>query len=191
MSKVEKGSVVKFYDNNGVLDGGTVVDIIESEGKIKVCLINTLIGKRIQKPYEDIVLCKYQRKGKVSEAFINKLQKEIVKENKERVKSSVDTRSTIEEVVPVKSVSENEIVDRNLINNLQLEIAEKNERIKELEDQILILNKRSFDIPFEDNHVKTIIAMKQSLMSCFNGDASGISVVPLLTLIMELNKIER
>lgn len=83
MSKIVKGIVVKFYDNEGLLDGGTVIEIIEKEGS-RICLINTLEGKRIQKNEADIVPIKYQGVGKPSSTFLNKVKKALIKE-KQRI----------------------------------------------------------------------------------------------------------
>lgn len=104
MSKIVKGIVVKFYDNEGLLDGGTVIEIIEKEGS-RICLINTLEGKRIQKNEADIVPIKYQRVGKPSSTFLNKVKKALIKENRELKKSLIPT------VVSVKEKKKEEISD--------------------------------------------------------------------------------
>ena len=77
-NQIEQGIVVKFAENNGMLNGGTVVSILD-DSRIA---INTLDGRNIVKNAADVEICRYQRRGKASKSFLTKLQKELDKKNK-------------------------------------------------------------------------------------------------------------
>lgn len=191
MSKIVKGIVVKFYDNEGLLDGGTVIEIIEKEGS-RICLINTLEGKRIQKNEADIVPIKYQRVGKPSSTFLNKVKKALIKENRELKKSLIPT------VVSVKEKKKEEISDSPIPlpvmkvgypdEALFSELKEAKERITELERRNEELSKNVCSAVSEDKYHKTIVAMRKSIICLTKGEDSE-AMTSLLDLILELNDI--
>lgn len=191
MSKIVKGIVVKFYDNEGLLDGGTVIEIIEKEGS-RICLINTLEGKRIQKNEADIVPIKYQRVGKPSSTFLNKVKKALIKENRELKKSLIPT------VVSVKEKIKEEISDSPTPlpvmkvgypdEALFSELKEAKERITELERRNEELSKNVCSVVSEDKYRKTIVAMRKSIICLTKGEDSE-AMTSLLDLILELNDI--
>lgn len=191
MSKIVKGIVVKFYDNEGLLDGGTVIEIIEKEGS-RICLINTLEGKRIQKNETDIVPIKYQRVGKPSSTFLNKVKKALIKENRELKKSLIPT------VVSVKEKIKEEISDSPTPlpvmkvgypdEALFSELKEAKERITELERRNEELSKNVCSAVSEDKYHKTIVAMRKSIICLTKGEDSE-AMTSLLDLILELNDI--
>jgi hypothetical protein len=191
MSKIVKGIVVKFYDNEGLLDGGTVIEIIEKEGS-RICLINTLEGKRIQKNEADIVPIKYQRVGKPSSTFLNKVKKALIKENRELKKSLIPT------VVSVKEKIKEEISDSPTPlpvmkvgypdEALFSELKEAKERITELERRNEELSKNVCSVVSEDKYHKTIVAMRKSIICLTKGEDSE-AMTSLLDLILELNDI--
>lgn len=191
MSKIVKGIVVKFYDNEGLLDGGTVIEIIEKEGS-RICLINTLEGKRIQKNEADIVPIKYQRVGKPSSTFLNKVKKALIKENRELKKSLIPT------VVSVKEKIKEEISDSPTPlpvmkvgypdETLFSELKEAKERITELERRNEELSKNVCSAVSEDKYHKTIVAMRKSIICLTKGEDSE-AMTSLLDLILELNDI--
>lgn len=191
MSKIVKGIVVKFYDNEGLLDGGTVIEIIEKEGS-RICLINTLEGKRIQKNEADIVPIKYQRVGKPSSTFLNKVKKALIKENRELKKSLIPT------VVSVKEKIKEEISDSptplpvmkvgHPDEALFSELKEAKERITELERRNEELSKNVCSAVSEDKYHKTIVAMRKSIICLTKGEDSE-AMTSLLDLILELNDI--
>jgi hypothetical protein len=191
MSKIVKGIVVKFYDNEGLLDGGTVIEIIEKEGS-RICLINTLEGKRIQKNEADIVPIKYQRVGKPSSTFLNKVKKALIKENRELKKSLIPT------VVSVKEKIKEEISDSPTPlpvmkvgypdEALFSELKEAKERITELERRNEELSKNVCSAVSEDKYHKTIVAMRKSIICLTKGEDSE-AMTSLLDLILELNDI--
>lgn len=191
MSKIVKGIVVKFYDNEGLLDGGTVIEIIEKEGS-RICLINTLEGKRIQKNEADIVPIKYQRVGKPSSTFLNKVKKALIKENRELKKSLIPTVVSVKEKIkeeisdsptplPVMKVS---YPDEALFSELK----EAKERITELERRNEELSKNVCSAVSEDKYHKTIVAMRKSIICLTKGEDSE-AMTSLLDLILELNDI--
>lgn len=186
MSKIVKGIVVKFYDNEGFLDGGTVIEIIEKEGA-RICLINTIEGKRIQKNEKDIIPIKYQRVGKSSATFLNKVKKSLIKENRELKKSLIPVREKTTEIsdsptpLPVVKVSHSNEV-------LLSELKEAKERINELERRNEELSKNVCSAASEDKYHKTIIAMKKSIICLTKGEDSE-AMTSLLDLILELNDI--
>lgn len=191
MSKIVKGIVVKFYDNEGLLDGGTVIEIIEKEGS-RICLINTLEGKRIQKNEADIVPIKYQRVGKPSSTFLNKVKKALIKENRELKKSLIPT------VVSVKGKIKEEISDSPTPSPVMKvgypdealfsELKEAKERITELERRNEELSKNVCSAVSEDKYHKTIVAMRKSIICLTKGEDSE-AMTSLLDLILELNDI--
>lgn len=191
MSKIVKGIVVKFYDNEGLLDGGTVIEIIEKEGS-RICLINTLEGKRIQKNEADIVPIKYQRVGKPSSTFLNKVKKALIKENRELKKSLIPT------VVSVKEKIKEEISDSPTPSPVMKvgypdealfsELKEAKERITELERRNEELSKNVCSAVSEDKYHKTIVAMRKSIICLTKGEDSE-AMTSLLDLILELNDI--
>lgn len=57
MDFVKAGKVVKFIDENGEKNAGTVVEIVKQQG-IKKAVINTIEGKTIVKNLKDLYLVK-------------------------------------------------------------------------------------------------------------------------------------
>lgn len=61
MSKIKVGSIVKFTDSEGRLDGGTVVDFLRKDNQ-DCLLINSLEGRKIVKNRNDVSLIQRQAK---------------------------------------------------------------------------------------------------------------------------------
>lgn len=72
MAKIKKGSIVKFTDPDGFLDGETVVDFTRKDN-VEYLLINNLEGKNIAKKRVDVQLIERQQRGRVP--FENKFSK--------------------------------------------------------------------------------------------------------------------
>lgn len=80
MAKIKKGSIVKFTDPDGFLDGGTVVDFTRKDN-VEYLLINNLEGKNIAKKRIDVQLIERQQRGRVPVKFMEDLKAELHKAN--------------------------------------------------------------------------------------------------------------
>jgi len=80
MAKIKKGSIVKFTDSDGFLDGGTVVDFTRKDN-VEYLLINNLEGKNIAMKRIDVQLIERQQRGRVPVKFMEDLKAEFHKVN--------------------------------------------------------------------------------------------------------------
>ena len=69
MSKIKVGSIVKFTDSEGRLDGGTVIDFLRKDNQ-ECLLINSLEGKKIVKKRVEVSLIQRQQRGRVAASFL-------------------------------------------------------------------------------------------------------------------------
>lgn len=79
MDFVKAGKVVKFIDENGEKNVGTVVEIVKQQG-IKKAVINTIEGKTIIKNLKDLYLVKNEVRGKRSISVLKEVAEELGKE---------------------------------------------------------------------------------------------------------------
>ncbi len=79
MDFVKAGKVVKFIDENGEKNAGTVVEIVKQQG-IKKAVINTIEGKTIIKNLKDLYLVKNEVRGKRSISVLKEVAEELGKE---------------------------------------------------------------------------------------------------------------
>lgn len=79
MDFVKAGKVVKFIDENGEKNAGTVVEIVKQQG-IKKAVINTIEGKTIVKNLKDLYLVKNEVRGKRSISVLKEVAEELGKE---------------------------------------------------------------------------------------------------------------
>lgn len=107
MSKIKVGSIVKFTDSEGRLDGGTVVDFLRKDNQ-DCLLINSLEGRKIVKNRNDVSLIQRQQRGKVPASFLSDLKKECDKVN---IQAGLDT-IPYEEKVPEPSLHKESYQDQ-------------------------------------------------------------------------------
>lgn len=79
MDFVKAGKVVKFIDENGEKNAGTVVEIVKQQG-IKKAVINTIEGKTIIKNLKALYLVKNEVRGKRSISVLKEVAEELGKE---------------------------------------------------------------------------------------------------------------
>lgn len=79
MDFVKAGKVVKFIDENGEKNAGTVVEIVKQQG-IKKAVINTIEGKTIIKNLKGLYLVKNEVRGKRSISVLKEVAEELGKE---------------------------------------------------------------------------------------------------------------
>lgn len=137
-NQIEQGLVVKFNEGEK-LNGGTIVKIIDDS----LVAINTLDGKNVIKNISDIIVCKYQRKGKVSNSFINKLKKEIKEssvEQEEKQEKQIDfDNKGIKKVE--KLIKEDKVITD--VDNRDNIIKLQNKTINALKNSLLLLQKEN------------------------------------------------
>lgn len=97
MSKIKVGSVVKFTDSEGRLDGGTVIDFLRKDNQ-ECLLINSLEGKKIVKKRVEVSLIQRQQRGRVAASFLVDMKEEFDKANKEAGLGIIPMEEKTEEV---------------------------------------------------------------------------------------------
>lgn len=212
MSKIKVGSIVKFTDSEGRLDGGTVVDFLRKDNQ-DCLLINSLEGRKIVKNRNDVSLIQRQQRGKVPASFLSDLKKEcdkvniqagldtipyeekvpepvIVKSTQNQVKQRMGVSSEAKEVPPyVSSYLDNKLSDEN--NNLSHQIALKDEEIDRLNSEINSLRNREEKSinSVNENLVFTVKTLGDALLIS-SLQKEGEVVSELLKIINKLNNIE-
>lgn len=140
-NQIEQGLVVKFNEGEN-LNGGTIVEII---GDSRVA-INTLDGRNIVKNISDVIVCKYQRKGKVSNSFINKLKKEIKEsssvEQKEKQEQQIDFVKDSKNVEKTEKLTKEDKIITDIDNRDNI-IKLQNKTINALKNSLLLLQKEN------------------------------------------------
>lgn len=142
-NQIEQGLVVKFNEGEN-LNGGTIVEIIDDSR----VAINTLDGRNIVKNISDVIVCKYQRKGKVSNSFINKLKKEIKESSSIETEQKEKQEQQIDFIEDNKNVEKTENLikeDKNIIDidNRDNIIKLQNKTINALKNSLLLLQKEN------------------------------------------------
>lgn len=216
MSKIKVGSVVKFTDSEGRLDGGTVVDFLRKDNQ-DCLLINSLEGRKIVKNRNDVSLIQRQQRGKVPASFLSDLKKECDKVNiqagldtipyEEKVQEPAIVKSTqnqvkqkdggvsseAKEVPPyVSSYLDNKLKKlKEENNNLSHQIALKDEEIDRLNSEINSLRNREEKSinSVNENLVFTVKTLGDALLIS-SLQKEGEVVSELLKIINKLNNIE-
>lgn len=215
MSNIKVGSIVKFTDSEGRLDGGTVVDFLRKDNQ-DCLLINSLEGRKIVKNRNDVSLIQRQQRGKVPASFLSDLKKEcdkvniqagldiipyeekvqepvIVKSTQNQVKQKDGVSSEAKEVPPyVSSYLDNKLKKlKEENNNLSHQIALKDEEIDRLDSEINSLRNREEKSinSVNENLVFTVKTLGDALLIS-SLQKEGEVVSELLKIINKLNIIE-
>lgn len=215
MSNIKVGSIVKFTDSEGRLDGGTVVDFLRKDNQ-DCLLINSLEGRKIVKNRNDVSLIQRQQRGKVPASFLSDLKKEcdkvniqagldiipyeekvqepvIVKSTQNQVKQKDGVSSEAKEVPPyVSSYLDNKLKKlKEENNNLSHQIALKDEEIDRLNSEINSLRNREEKSinSVNENLVFTVKTLGDALLIS-SLQKEGEVVSELLKIINKLNIIE-
>lgn len=104
MSKATQGNVVKFYDIDGKLNGGTIIDIIQKDN-VDCALINTLEDRKIIKKLNELTPIKRQQRGRISAKFMDDLKEEIHTENKSIIENVTSTPTSSNDAERTPSTS--------------------------------------------------------------------------------------
>lgn len=197
MAKIKKGSIVKFTDPDGFLDGGTVVDFTRKDN-VEYLLINNLEGKNIAKKRTDVQLIERQQRGRVPVKFMEDLKAELHKANEaaglvrepqmggseEQPKESV-----IEEIIEQSEVESNS--EQNLLNQC-VEIDYLNKVVRSLEAENKSLRNKISELELINPNVKLILTIKglgnALTMAALEKEADVVA--ELLKVINQLNDIE-
>lgn len=197
MAKIKKGSIVKFTDSDGFLDGGTVVDFTRKDN-VEYLLINNLEGKNIAKKRTDVQLIERQQRGRVPVKFMEDLKAELHKANEaaglvrepqmggseEQPKESV-----IEEIIEQSEVESNS--EQNLLNQC-VEIDYLNKVVRSLEAENKSLRNKISELELINPNVKLILTIKglgnALTMAALEKEADVVA--ELLKVINQLNDIE-
>ena len=155
-NQIEQGIVVKFVEPDGLLNGGTVVSILD-DSRIA---INTLDGRNIVKYAADVEICRYQRRGKASKSFLTKLQKELDKKNAPIISQK-----------PTTAVIEIEKKIEELPSELQ------NTIVAPLSSDAVIIPTTDNKDHIIDLQAKTINALKNTIILFQKGDAMWLEEI--------------
>lgn len=199
MAKIKKGSIVKFTDPDGFLDGGIVVDFTRKDN-VEYLLINNLEGKNIAKKRTDVQLIERQRRGRVPVKFMEDLKAELHKANEaaglvrepqmggseEQPKESV-----IEENLEQSKVENDNNSEQNLLNQC-VEIDYLNKLVRSLEAENKSLRNKISELELINSNVKLILTIKglgnALTMAALEKEADVVA--ELLKVINQLNDIE-
>lgn len=132
MDFVKAGKVVKFIDENGEKNAGTVVEIVKQQG-IKKAVINTIEGKTIIKNLKDLYLVKNEVRGKRSISVLKEVAEELGKEVIETKLPKKDSYLVVGDKV-LKPLKSNEGESENIVD--------KDEVVKDLEFKVLSLEQQ-------------------------------------------------
>lgn len=186
MNKIKKGSIVKFHDADGRLNGGTVVDFTRKDNE-DYALINALEGEKIVKKKSELTLIVRQQRGRVPANFMNNLKEEIRIENEEKVISHLKLVS--DETPDSITVKEEVLVER-----LKTLLSQKDAIIKTQSDTISLLNERiakfvKEKLPLNQNNlILTVKGLSDALLaSSINNEADMVQ--ELINVIGKLNGI--
>lgn len=165
MDFVKAGKVVKFIDENGEKNAGTVVEIVKQQG-IKKAVINTIEGKTIIKNLKDLYLVKNEVRGKRSISVLKEVAEELGKE-------------VIETKLPKK--------DSYLV------VGDKDEVVKDLEFKVLSLEQQLSSSKEQINDLEkmkvSIIHLAKALKVRTTESGESKTINELLTCILELNNL--
>ena len=199
MAKIKKGSIVKFTDSDGFLDGGTVVDFTRKDN-VEYLLINNLEGKNIAKKRIDVQLIERQQRGRVPVKFMEDLKAELHKANEaaglvresqmggseEQLKESI-----IEENLEQSKVENDNNSEQNLLNQC-VEIDYLNKVVHSLEAENKSLRNKISELELINPNVKLILTIKglgnALTMAALEKEADVVA--ELLKVINQLNDIE-
>ena len=183
MDFVKAGKVVKFIDENGEKNAGTVVEIVKQQG-IKKAVINTIEGKTIIKNLKDLYLVKNEVRGKRSISVLKEVAEELGKEVIETKLPKKDSYLVVGDKVlkPLKS-NEGESED----------IVDKDEVIKDLEFKVLSLEQQLSSSKEQINDLEkmkvSIIHLAKALKVRTTESGESKTINELLTCILELNNL--
>lgn len=197
MNKISKGNVVKFIDSEGVLNGGTVVELLQKDNE-EYALINTLDDKKIRKKLSDLHPIKRQQRGRVSAKFMDELKEEIKQENANSsfkhtmtfcVASDLEPSGTKELNVPAVVEPNDEVADlKRLLEEKNMIILTKDAEIennrcyiKDLENRLSTFNSA--------NAAFTIKGLGDALLAT-SINKEGDMVQELLKIINRLNGVD-
>lgn len=180
-TKFEKGTIVKFTNAEGVMDGGIIISIIKDENGVSYAMLNTLEGANLRIKVDNLIPIKHQRRGVVSDKFKKRIAKEIAEYNQTKF-------ATLPTDVKPKAPSRT-----NGYTPQQLEIKLLKDRVVDLESENarLRVEIENTKCPYETKMlIKTIKALKQSISDgIILSDDKSQAIAPLLDLIMEFNNI--
>ncbi len=183
MDFVKAGKVVKFIDENGEKNAGTVVEIVKQQG-IKKAVINTIEGKTIIKNLKDFYLVKNEVRGKRSISVLKEVAEELGKEVIETKLPKKDSYLVVGDKV-LKPLKSNEGESENTID--------KDEVIKDLEFKVLSLEQQLSSSKEQINDLEkmkvSIIHLAKALKVRTTESGESKTINELLTCILELNNL--
>lgn len=183
MDFVKAGKVVKFIDENGEKNAGTVVEIVKQQG-IKKAVINTIEGKTIIKNLKDLYLVKNEVRGKRSISVLKEVAKELGKEVIETKLPKKDSYLVVGDKV-LKPLKSNEGESENIVD--------KDEVVKDLEFKVLSLEQQLSSSKEQINDLEkmkvSIIHLAKVLKVRTTESGESKTINELLTCILELNNL--
>jgi hypothetical protein len=183
MDFVKAGKVVKFIDENGEKNAGTVVEIVKQQG-IKKAVINTIEGKTIIKNLKDLYLVKNEVRGKRSISVLKEVAEELGKEVIETKLPKKDSYLVVGDKV-LKPLKSNEGESENIVD--------KDEVIKDLEFKVLSLEQQLSSSKEQINDLEkmkvSIIHLAKALKVRTTESGESKTINELLTCILELNNL--
>ena len=185
MDFVKAGKVVKFIDENGEKNAGTVVEIVKQQG-IKKAVINTIEGKTIVKNLKDLYLVKNEVRGKRSISVLKEVAEELGKEVVETKIPKKDSYLVVGDKV-LKSLknpneggeSENTIDKDKMIKDLEFKVLSLEQQLSSSKEQINDLEKMKV----------SIIHLAKALKVRTTESGESKTINELLTCILELNNL--
>lgn len=183
MDFVKAGKVVKFIDENGEKNAGTVVEIVKQQG-IKKAVINTIEGKTIVKNLKDLYLVKNEVRGKRSISVLKEVAEELGKEVVETKIPKKDSYLVVGDKV-LKPLKSNEGESENIVD--------KDEVIKDLEFKVLSLEQQLSSSKEQINDLEkmkvSIIHLAKALKVRTTELGESKTINELLTCILMLNNL--
>jgi hypothetical protein len=183
MDFVKAGKVVKFIDENGEKNAGTVVEIVKQQG-IKKAVINTIEGKTIIKNLKDLYLVKNEVRGKRSISVLKEVAEELGKEVIETKLPKKDSYLVVSDKV-LKPLKSNKGESENIVD--------KDEVIKDLEFKVLSLEQQLSSSKEQINDLEkmkvSIIHLAKALKVRTTESGESKTINELLTCILELNNL--
>lgn len=184
MDFVKAGKVVKFIDENGEKNAGTVVEIVKQQG-IKKAVINTIEGKTIIKNLKDLYLVKNEVRGKRSISVLKEVAEELGKEVIETKLPKKDSYLVVGDKV-LKPLKSNEGESENIVD--------KDEVVKDLEFKVLSLEQQLSSSKEQINDLEkmkvSIIHLAKALKVRTTESGESKTINELLTCILELKILE-
>lgn len=183
MDFVKAGKVVKFIDENGEKNAGTVVEIVKQQG-IKKAVINTIEGKTIIKNLKGLYLVKNEVRGKRSISVLKEVAEELGKEVIETKLPKKDSYLVVGDKV-LKPLKSNEGESENIVD--------KDEVVKDLEFKVLSLEQQLSSSKEQINDLEkmkvSIIHLAKALKVRTTESGESKTINELLTCILELNNL--